>query len=140
MNTKNENVVIIQADDSSWHYRPWGNYTWQDFMLTGERRTNPKLRAKGRFNNMRYVTRGLDRSVPHETIQHMWDIIDGMTIRKEDMQFFSLFEHEGKQRIVHNQSARKKFVHDFETDHIITTNVMAQDTGYCSVMFLSEEY
>lgn len=59
------------------------------------------------FNNPRYITKGINDTVPFALQLLMWNLIDTMNISHKDyLQVFELSEDDGKQKIVHNSTAK----------------------------------
>ena len=56
------------------------------------------------FKNKRFITRGINENIPPYLQLLLWNLIDEMPVSNKDyLQVFSLFEHNGKLKIIHTQ-------------------------------------
>lgn len=93
-------------------------------------------------NKPRYLTRGVDESIPLELQIFMWSAIDQMPEPKDYLQVFRLTAENGLQ-VIHHTSEQP----EFDMTYIITTlkaSVVAKiyvidSDEYCT-MLLAEEY
>ncbi|MDE5765499.1 MAG: DUF960 domain-containing protein [Ruminococcus sp.] len=90
----------------------------------------------------RYLTRGVDESIPLDVQIFMWEAVDRMHEPKDYLQVFRLTEQNGLQ-IIHHTSEQP----EYEMTYILTTMTKAvtakvyiiDDGDYCT-MLLAEEY
>ena len=55
------------------------------------------------FNSKRYLTRGVDLTIPLELQIFMWSCIDNIKVEKDYLQVFNLSVVNGIQRVEHKQ-------------------------------------
>ena len=94
------------------------------------------------FQNERYMTRGIQNSIPQKLQLFMWSCVDIMPEPKDYLQVFRLSVCDGIQRITHEQEQPP-----YKCEHLLTTieNTIAAkvyiiDDGDHSTMLLAEEY
>ena len=59
------------------------------------------------FNSKRYLTRGVDLTIPLELQIFMWSCIDNLKVEKDYLQVFNLSVVNGIQRVEHKQEVPK---------------------------------
>ncbi len=94
------------------------------------------------FQNPRYLTRGVQETIPPELQLLMWNALETLPEPKDYFQVFRLSVLNGIQRIEHEQEQppfkRKYLLPTIETP--ITEKVYIIDDGDHSTMLLAEEY
>ena len=74
-----------------------------------------------RFENRRFITRGVMENIPLHLQFFLWLCIEVMAIEKDYLQVFEFVDHNGKYKIIHTQEKpeyRKEYL-------------MIEDTPYC---------
>lgn len=97
------------------------------------------------FNSKnRYITKGIESSVPLYLIMILWELIDRekQNTRLDYLQIFRLSKENGKQRIVHEQEQPKPFkkTYVYRMPEIFTGKIYVIDDGDHETMLLAEEY
>lgn len=93
------------------------------------------------FQNPRYLTNGIDATVPLAIQHFLWQCIDSMPEPCDYLQVFDLSPHEGMQCICHtSEQPEYRKVYLFPTDHPITAKIYVIDSETYSTMLLAEEY
>lgn len=94
------------------------------------------------FKNNRYITRGVQSRIPHDTQRLLWYLIDVLEIPEVDSyQFFTLSIENGKQKIIHVQEQPEYNMElRVEVSEPVTEKVYVIDDGEHSTMLLEEEY
>ena len=93
------------------------------------------------FNNQRYLTRGIDETVPPELQLFMWNCVDRMPEPKDYFQVFKLESADGMQKITHfSEQPEFKMNYFIPTDKPVTAKVYVVDSIEYSTMLLTEEY
>lgn len=94
------------------------------------------------FQNQRYLTRGVQDTIPPELQLLMWDALEAVPEPKDYFQVFRIFVLNGIQRIEHEQEQppykREYLLPTIENP--ITAKVYIIDDGDHSTMLLAEEY
>ena len=97
---------------------------------------------KKRFENDRYVTRGIAENLNPILMTILWEMIDNLTIPQDYLQVFNLSEENGKQKIEHIQE-----VPEYRQEYLINTDtpvfigkVFVIDDETHSTMLLASEY
>ena len=93
------------------------------------------------FNSNRYLTRGVQRSIPFELQFFMWSLIDQLPEPKDYFQVFKLTVQDGKQHISH-ESEQPEYhkEYDVETANPIEAKIYVIDDDTHCTMLLAEEY
>lgn len=98
------------------------------------------------FDNKRYLTKGIDSTVPILTQIKIWQAIDEMEVSKKDhLQVFHLRKINTKlgirQKIIHRQE-EPKYQRTFliDVDKAVETKIFVIDDGANSTMLLADEY
>ncbi|MBQ7980193.1 MAG: DUF960 domain-containing protein [Oscillospiraceae bacterium] len=93
------------------------------------------------FNSNRYLTRGVQTSIPFELQFFMWSLIDQLSEPKDYFQVFKLTVQDGKQHISH-ESEQPEYhkEYDIDTANPVTSKVYVIDDGTHCTMLLAEEY
>ena len=97
------------------------------------------------FNSKnRYITKGIESSVPLYLIMILWELIDRekQNIKRDYLQIFRLSKENGKQRIVHEQEQPKPFkkTYVYRMPETFTGKIYVIDDGDHETMLLAEEY
>lgn len=94
------------------------------------------------FKNNRYITRGIQARIPHDTQRLLWYLIDVLDIPTVDsFQIFTLNVENGKQNILHKQEQPEYSMElRVEVSEPVTEKVYVIDDGEHSTMLLAEEY
>jgi hypothetical protein len=94
------------------------------------------------FNNQRYITRGIEVTVPIWLQSLLWYAIETMEVESKDhLQVFTITAGSGRQKIIHAQEQPPyEHKYDFRTRDPITAKVFVIDDGDHSTMLLAEEY
>ena len=92
------------------------------------------------FDNQRYLTKGVNESIPFEIQLFLWECIDRMPEPKDYFQIFELNDIGGMQHIVH-KSEQPEYCMNYFIPVLkgITAKVYVIDSEY-STMLLTEEY
>ena len=93
------------------------------------------------FNSNRYLTRGVQTTIPFELQFFMWELIDQLPEPKDRFQIFRLTIQNGKQHISH-ESEQPEYhkEYDIETSNPIETKIYVIDDDTHCTMLLAEEY
>lgn len=93
------------------------------------------------FNSNRYLTRGVQTSIPFELQFFMWELIDQLPEPKDYFQVFKLTIQDGKQHISH-ESEQPEYHKEYDIDiaNPIEAKIYVIDDGTHSTMLLAEEY
>ena len=92
----------------------------------------------------RYITSGIESSVPLYLIMILWELIDceKQNTKLDYLQIFRLSKENGKQRIVHEQEQPKPFkkTYVYRMPETFTGKIYAIDDRDHETMLLAEEY
>lgn len=95
-----------------------------------------------KFQNPRYLTRGIADKLPMETQVFLWGLIDAMEIEKQDyLQVFTLSAENGRQKIIHHQE-EPEYLAEFvipATDPV-NAKIFVIDDDTHSTMLFADEY
>ena len=94
------------------------------------------------FQNPRYLTRGVQETIPPELQLLMWDALDALPEPKDYFQVFRIFVLNGIQCIEHEQE-QPPFKREYLlpiVENPTTAKVYIIDDGDHSTMLLAEEY
>ena len=93
------------------------------------------------FDNPRYLTRGVDESIPLRLQTLLWDLIDLLPSERDYLQVFWLKPFGGMQQVIHTaEEPEYKKVLLFPSDNPITAKVYVIDDDTHTTMLLAEEY
>lgn len=93
------------------------------------------------FNNKRYLSRGVDDTIPIELQLFMWACIDQLIEPRDYLQIFDLEQVGCMQSITHRSEEPKyQKVYLLPSDSPITEKLYIIDDGDHSTMLLAEEY
>lgn len=97
------------------------------------------------FENKRYLTKGIDSTVPILTQIKIWQAIDEMEVSKKDhLQVFHLRKINTKlgirQKIIHRQEPKYQRTFLIDVDKAVETKIFVIDDGANSTMLLADEY
>ena len=94
------------------------------------------------FENKRYLTCGVDSTIPIELQLFLWECVERMPAPKDYLQVFELTWHNGTLTVRHSQE-----VPHFSRTHTYTSETTEKtekvyiiDSGEYSTMLLAEEY
>jgi len=94
------------------------------------------------FDNLRYLTKGINAKIPFELQAFMWDCID--CLPKDERDYFQVFELEdlgGMQHIVHfSEQPEYRMNYFIPMMKAVTAKVYIIDSEEYSTMLLAEEY
>ena len=93
------------------------------------------------FQNDRYLTCGVDSSIPLELQMFLWQCVDGLPEPRDHLQVFDLKPIGNLQSITH-RSEEPEYRMDYllPADSPITEKIYIIDDGTHSTMLLSSEY
>lgn len=93
------------------------------------------------FNNQRYLSRGVDDTIPIELQLFMWGCIDQMPEERDYLQIFDLEQVGTMQSITHkSEKPEHQKVYLFPSDSPITEKIYVIDDSDHSTMILASEY
>ena len=93
------------------------------------------------FENSRYLTKGINQSVPLELQIFIWKCIDELSIEKDYLQVFNLSVKDGIQVIEYKQEVPKyKNTYSVLVSNPVDAKIFVIDDGEYSIMLLAEEY
>ncbi len=93
------------------------------------------------FNNGRYLTCGVDSTIPMELQLFLWECVDRMPAPKDYLQVFELSPSGSMQSILHRSEEPKyRMEYLVPADTLITEKLYIIDDGDHSTMLLSSEY
>jgi len=96
------------------------------------------------FTNKRYITKGVDNTVPPELQLLMWNMIDTMEVSQKDyLQVFELSEEDGKQKIIHRQEQpeyERTYSLNMADASFLYAKIFVIDDETHSTMLLASEY
>lgn len=93
------------------------------------------------FNNKRYISRGVNDSIPLELQLFMWTCIDQLPEERDNLQIFTLEQVGTMQSITHMQEQPEyKKVYLIQSEKPIVEKIYAIDDSTHSTMLLSSEY
>ena len=90
----------------------------------------------------RYLTKGVNETIPFEIQLFLWEAIDRMPQPKDYLQIFRLFEMEGMQVVEHSAEQPEYKMHYVLTNvnNIVSAKVYVIDSEEYCIMLLAEEY
>ncbi len=93
------------------------------------------------FTNQRYLSRGVDNTIPVELQLFLWGCIDQLPEKRDYLQIFDL-EKVGIMQIVTHRSEQPEHrkVYLLPSEKPIITKIYVIDDGSQSTMLLAEEY
>lgn len=93
-------------------------------------------------NVPRYLTRGVDNTIPLDIQIFLWAVIDKMPEPKDYLQVFRLTIQNGLQVIEHTSEQPEYHMHYIlaETDTAVTAKIYVIDSEKYCTMLLAEEY
>jgi len=98
-------------------------------------------KEKTMFNNKRYLTRGVDDTIPIELQLFMWACIDQLLEPCDYLQIFDLEQVGNMQSITHrSEEPEYRKVYLLPTEKPIVEKVYIIDDGDNSTMLLANEY
>ena len=93
------------------------------------------------FDNQRYLTKGVNETIPFELQAFMWDCIDRMPEPKDYFQVFELEDIGNMQHIVHfSEQPEYRMNYFIPVLKAVTAKVYVIDSEEYSTMLLAEEY
>ena len=93
------------------------------------------------FNNKRYLTCGVDSSIPLELQLFLWECVDGLPEPRDHLQIFDLEQVGCMQSIAHRREEPEyRKVYLLPSDDPVTEKLYIIDDGDHSTMLLASEY
>ena len=93
------------------------------------------------FDNQRYLTSGIEASIPLRLQNLLWNLIDLLPPERDYLQVFRLEPFGGMQQVIHTaEEPEYKKVLLFPSDDPITAKIYVIDDDDHSTMLLAEEY
>ena len=94
------------------------------------------------FNSDRYLTRGVQATIPFDLQMFMWFLVTILPEPKDYLQVFRLsVSDDGIQHIIHEQEVPAySREYDVQTDNPVSAKVYVIDDGDHCTMLLAEEY
>ena len=94
------------------------------------------------FNNPKYLTKGVQSTIPGWLVLLLWSMIEGMQVEHKDyLQVFRLQKTERGQRIWHEQEQPPYLYQmDVPCTDAVDAKIFVIDDGDHSTMLLAEEY
>ena len=93
------------------------------------------------FNSKRYLTRGVDLTIPLELQIFMWSCIDNLKVEKDYLQVFNLSVVNGIQRVEHKQEVPEyQNTYSVLMANPVDAKIFVIDDVEHSTMLLAEEY
>ena len=93
------------------------------------------------FNNQRYLTRGIEASIPIRLQTLLWNLIDLLPPERDYLQVFRLEPFGGMQQVIHtSEEPEYKKVFLFPSDGPVTAKIYVIDDDTHTTMLLAEEY
>ena len=93
------------------------------------------------FTNKRYLSRGVDDTIPIEIQLFMWACIDQLSEPRDYLQIFDLRQIGNMQSITHrSEQPEYRKVYLLPSDNPITEKLYAIDNNECSTLILASEY
>ena len=93
------------------------------------------------FDNSRYLTCGVDSTIPHELQLFLWECVDRLPESKDYLQVFELSPSGTMQSIIHSsEEPEYRQVYMIPSDAPITEKLYIIDDGDHSTMLLASEY
>lgn len=92
------------------------------------------------FTNKRYLSRGVDDTIPIEIQLFMWACIDQLSEPRDYLQIFDLRQIGNMQSITHrSEQPEYRKVYLLPSDNPITEKLYAIDNNECSTLILASE-
>ena len=98
---------------------------------------------KTKFQGARYVTRGINGSLPYELQLLIWDLIDQLDVEQDYLQVFKLVDKEGEVKLTHRQEEpdySKDYILKAKEFSIVDNKIFVIDDGEYSTMMFASEY
>ncbi len=95
-----------------------------------------------RFNNKRFITKGVLENINPLTQILMWQCIDKLTLPQDYLQIFDLTIEDGKQKIKHTQEEpeyHKEYLLNTDASFYVGKVFVIDDETHCT-MLLAEDY
>ena len=94
------------------------------------------------FNNPKYLTKGVQSSIPGWLVLLMWSMIEGMQVEHKDyLQVFRLQKTERGQHIIPmEEQPPYQYELDVPCTDAVNAKIFVIDDGTHSTMLLAEEY
>jgi hypothetical protein len=94
------------------------------------------------FDKQRYLTKGVNATIPLEVQIFMWQCIDNLKVEKDYLQVFDLSVENGIQKVIHKQEV-PEYRHSYTlkvSKPVHDVRVFVIDDGEYSTMLLAKEY
>ena len=93
------------------------------------------------FENSRYLTCGVDNTIPMELQLFLWNCVDGLPEPRDHLQIFDLEQVGCLQKIAHrSEEPEYHMEYLLPSDSPVTEKLYIIDDGDHSTMLLAEEY
>ena len=93
------------------------------------------------FSNQRYLTRGIEATIPLRLQALLWNLIDLLPQERDYMQVFGLVHFGGMQQVTHtSKEPEYKKVFLFPSDDPVTAKIYVIDDDTHTTMLLAVEY
>lgn len=94
------------------------------------------------LTNPKYLTKGVQDTIPSWLILLMWSIVEGMQVEHKDyLQVFRLYRTDTGQHITHTQEQPPyQYELDVPCADAVNAKIFVIDNGTHSTMLLAEEY
>ena len=93
------------------------------------------------FNNQRYLTCGVDSTIPIDLQLFLWECVDQLPEERDYLQVFDLEQVETMQSITHrSEQPEYRKVYLLPSESPITEKIYVIDDGDHSTMLLASEY
>ena len=93
------------------------------------------------FTNQRYLTRGIESSIPLRLQTLLWNLIDLLPSERDYLQVFWLKPFGGMQQVIHtSEEPEYKKVLLFPSDNPINAKIYVIDDDDHTTMLLASEY
>ena len=94
------------------------------------------------FNNPKYLTKGVQSSIPSWLVTLLWHLIEIMSVEQKDyLQVFRLRRTDTGQHISHTQEQPPyQYELDVPCTDAVTAKIFVIDDGTHSTMLLADEY
>ena len=93
------------------------------------------------FNNNRYLTCGVDSTIPLDLQLFLWECVDGLPEPRDHLQIFDLEQVGSMQSITHrSEEPEYKKTYLIPSENPLTEKLYIIDDGDHSTMLLANEY
>jgi hypothetical protein len=93
------------------------------------------------FDGQRYLTKGVNATIPLEVQIFMWQCIDTLEVEKDYLQVFDLSVKNGVQKVIHKQEVPAyQHTYSLYISNPVNARVFVIDEVEYFTMLLAEEY